>query len=135
MSILIQINPSLETRLREKASHKGMALNQFISQFLENNFPNTSSTQPTVTDREAVLLQKINLEISSENWELYLNLKEKQQNNTLSPKEKEQLMGLTEEIEMANAKRISVLAELAQLRNVPIRVLMEQLGLAVNPKA
>lgn len=74
MYILIQINPSLETRLREKAAVKGLALNQFISQFLE----------------------------------------------------------LIEEIELANARRITVLAELAQIRNVPIRVLMEQLGIALN---
>jgi HicB family len=132
MSIQIQINPSLESRLREKANNKGMALNQFISQFLENTFPNTSTLQPTVSEREAVLLQQINLDIPAENWELYLNLKEKRQNNTLSPKEKERLIGLTEEIEKANAKRITVLAELAQLRNVSIRILMEQLGLAVN---
>ena len=132
MSIQIQINPSLESRLREKANNKGMALNQFISQFLENTFPNTSTLQPTVSEREAALLQQINLDIPAENWELYLNLKEKRQNNTLSPKEKERLIGLTEEIEKANAKRITVLAELAQLRNVSIRILMEQLGLAVN---
>jgi hypothetical protein len=33
---------------------------------------------------------------------------------------------------LANAKRIAVLAELAQIRNLPIRILMEQLGLSPN---
>ncbi len=129
MSILIQINPSLETRLREKAAVKGLALNQFISQFLEHTFPNIAPVQPSVSEREATLLQQINLDISSEKWELYLNLKEKRAQSNLSETEREQFLALVEEIELANARRITVLAELAQIRNVPIRILMEQLGL------
>ncbi len=132
MSIQIQINPSLETRLREKASNKGMALNQFISQFLENTFPNTPTPQPTVSEREAQLLQQVNLDIPSENWGLYVNLKEKHKKEGLTEQEQEQFLSLIEEIEIANAKRVGVLAELSQMRHVPIRVLMEQLGLAVN---
>ncbi len=132
MSILIQINPSLETQLREKAAKKGMALSQFISQFLEHTFPNNMTIQPSVSEREAILLQQINLDISSEKWELYLNLKEKRQKNSINQTEQEQLLSLAEEIEMANARRITVLSELAQIRKVPIRVLMEQLGLTLN---
>ena len=36
MSIVVQVNPSVEHRLREKAVKKGVGINQFISQFLEN---------------------------------------------------------------------------------------------------
>jgi hypothetical protein len=130
MSILIQINPTLENMLREKATQKGMALSQFISQFLEHTFPNNAPAQPSVSERESTLLQKTNLDIPSEKWELYLNLKEKRQKNKiLKNDEQAQFLNLIEEIEIANANRIGVLAELAQIRNVPIRVLMEQLGL------
>ena len=129
MSIVIQINPSLETQLRAKASTKGMALNQFISQFLEHTFDNKSTTQPTVSEREATLLQQVNLDIPPEKWEFYLKLKEKRQKETITETERNQLINLSNDVEMANAKRIGVLAELSQIRNVPIRVLMEQLGL------
>ena len=129
MSIVIQINPSLETRLREKAVTKGMGLNQFISQFLEHTFPDKSPLQPVVSEREATLLQQIDLDISIEKWEQYVSLKDKRQNKTLSEIDRNELIELTNDIELANAKRISVLAELAQIRNQPIRIVMEELGL------
>ena len=129
MSILIQINPSIESRIRTQAMTKGMELNQFISQFLENTFTDKSPQYPTVSDREALLLQQVNLDISSEDWELYLNLKEKRQQDAITKTERDTLISLIDDIEMANAKRIAVLAELSQIRNIPIRVLMQQLGL------
>jgi hypothetical protein len=92
---------------------------------------NITTTQPFVSEREATLLQQINLDISPEKWEIYVNLKEKRQKNSLTETEREHFLELIEEIELANARRITVLSELAQIRNVPIRVLMEQLGVAI----
>jgi DNA repair photolyase len=132
MSIVLQINSDLESKLRKKATTKGMELNQYISQFLENTFSNESPANSTVSEKEAMLLQKINLDISPEMWELYLKLKEKRQKNKISSRENTQLVAITNEIEMANARRITVLAELSKIRNIPIRVLMEQLGLVTD---
>ena len=132
MSIVVQVNPSVEHRLREKAVKKGVGINQFISQFLENTFGYDTAKPASVSEQEAKLLQQVNLDISSEKWASYLNLKEKRQKNTLSTNEHNELLNLINDVESANARRISVLAELAQLRNVSIRVLMEQLGLTPN---
>lgn len=132
MSIVIQVNPLVEHRLREKAVKKGVGINQFISQFIENTFGYDSSKPASVSEHEATLLQQVNLDIPSEKWILYLNLKEKRQKKTLSAIEHQELLDLINDVEAANARRIAVLAELAQLRNVPIRVLMEQLGLTPN---
>ena len=132
MSIVVQVNPSVEHRLREKAVKKGVGINQFISQFLENTFGYDTARPASVSEHEAKLLQQVNLDISSEKWASYLNLKEKRQKNTLSTNEHNELLNLINDVESANARRISVLAELAQLRNVSIRVLMEQLGLTPN---
>lgn len=132
MSLVIQINPTVENRLREKAVKQGVGINQYISQFLENTFGNDTPSQPSVSAREATLLQQVNLDISPEKWTSYLNLKGKRQKNTITDAEHKQLIELTEEIEAANARRITILAELALIRNVPIRVLMEQLGLTAN---
>ena len=130
MSIVIQINTDLEQRLRENALKRGVEVNQYISQFLEHLFPNKSSNQPSVSDREATLLQQINLDITPEQWQLYLKLKEKRQKGKLPKTQQEQFIQLCEAIENANVKRIAVLAELSQIRKTPIRILMEQLGLA-----
>lgn len=130
MSIVLQINNDLEQRLRQKALKQGVEVNQYLSQFLEQVFPFKVSNLPFVSDREAALLQQINLDISPEQWSLYIQLKEKRQKGKISKSQKEQLIELSDAIENANVKRIAVLAKLAQIRRLPIRVLMEQLGLA-----
>lgn len=130
MSITIQVPAALEHRLREKAAKKGIGIDQFVAQFLERNFPLEQSPQSTLSKREADLLQKINLDIPAETWDLYLKLKEKRQENTATDAELIRLLEITDQVEAANAKRIAVLAELSQIRGIPLRALMEQLGLA-----
>lgn len=129
MSILIQVKPSIENRLREIALKKGLKIDQFISQFLENNFSDGPS-QPFVSAREAVLLQKTNLDIAPETWQLYEVFKKKFQENQLTEEELTQFQDIAEQVEMANANRIEVLAELAQIRNVSLREVMAQLGIS-----
>ena len=130
MSILIQVKPSIEDRLREIAFKKGLKLDQFISQFLENNFADAPALQPSVSAREAVLLQKMNLDITPETWHLYEIFKKKFQEDQLTEAELVQFQDITEEIEIANVNRIEVLAELAQIRNVSLGVVMAQLGIS-----
>ena len=132
MSITIQLNPSLEHRLRENAQKKGVGVDQFVMQFLERNFPEEKSGSLTVSKREAELLHKVNLNIPTKTWDFYLQLKAKRQSKTATEAELSDLQAITEQVEIANAQRIAVLAELAQIRNVSIRVLMEQLGLVAN---
>jgi hypothetical protein len=132
MSIVVQLNSDLEQRLREKAQKRGVEVNQYVSQFLEHIFPKKTTSQPSVSDREATLLQQLNLEIAPEQWALYLKLKEKRQKGKLSKTHQEQFLQLTDTIENANVKRMAVLAELSQVRKTPIRVLMEELGLTPN---
>jgi hypothetical protein len=129
MSILIEVNNNLEKRLRERALKQGMEVNQYITQFLEHVFPNKTAIQPSTSNREATLLQQINLDIAPEQWQLYLSLKTKRQKGKLLKTQQAQFTSLCEIIENANAKRIAVLAELSHIRKVPIRILMEQLGL------
>ena len=130
MSIVVQLNTDLEQRLREKAKKRGMEVNQYVSQFLEHIFPNKVTTQPSVSDREATLLQQINLAITAEQWQLYLKLKEKRQKGKLSKMQQEQFIQVCDILENANVKRMAILAELSQIRKTPIRILMEQLGIA-----
>jgi len=132
MSITIQLNPSLEHRLRENAQKKGVGVDQFVMQFLERNFPDEKSQPLTVSKREAELLHKVNLEITDKIWNRYLQLKASRQSSTATEGDLAELQSITEQVEIANAQRIAVLAELALIRNVPIRYLMEQLGLVAN---
>ena len=129
MSITIQVAPELESALRQKAEKTGLGVDQFIAQFLTNHFPPEKTSKPVVSKREAALLQEINLPFSPEFWANYRLLKGKRQSSKLSEAEAAQLTQLAEQIEMANASRMKPLLELATLRQVPLREMMQILGI------
>jgi hypothetical protein len=129
MSITVQVNPTVERRLREDAEKKGVSLDQYVASFLENHFSMKRGTNLAVSKQEGELLQQINLDISPETWTEYYRLKEKRQQGKISETELEQLQALTEQIEIANAERLGVLIELSKIRGVALRSLMEELGL------
>jgi hypothetical protein len=86
--------------------------------------------QSQVNDRnQAKLLQKINQEPSTETWQRFALLTAKRRAETLTDEEYEELLELVNEIELRDAKRVEYLAELAQLRNVSLRTLMQQLDI------
>lgn len=49
--------------------------------------------------------------------------------------EPSQFLALVDQVELADAKRLQYLIELAQLRGVPLPTLMNQLGLGVSSHA
>jgi hypothetical protein len=59
---------------------------------------------------------------------------EKRDNLTLSETEQTELIRISDQIEEANAERLTHLIELANLRNVDLDDLMETLGLKVPKK-
>lgn len=77
MSLILQINPSLEKRMRQNAIQKGVELSQFIVQFLEVNFPKEKPKPKRLSKKETELLQKIELAIPVETWERYHVLRAK----------------------------------------------------------
>lgn len=75
------------------------------------------------------LLQKINLGIPVATWKRYDYLKGLRDREQLDPEEHAELIRISGQIEEANAERMKYLVELAKLRNVPLRELMETLGI------
>ena len=129
MSLVLQINPSLEKRMRQNAIQKGIDLSQFIVQILELNFPEEKSKPKTIDEHEAQLLQKIELAIPIETWERYHILRAKRQNETIIASEIAEYTAITQKIEAANVQRLAVLIELAKIRKVSLDEVMNQLGL------
>lgn len=127
MSITIQIEENLEKRLRQRAAAEGVHLDDYIVKTLEAQV--SSSATAANKQRELELLQKINLGIPSELWEHYNALVEKRQEEKLEPEELEELIAISNRIEEANAQRLPYLIELAQLRQVSLETVFQQLGL------
>jgi hypothetical protein len=75
------------------------------------------------------MLLQINQSLSGITWARYHELVAKRKAETLTKNEQQDLIDLTDQIEIANAQRISYLIELAQLRKTPLNTLMHELGL------
>lgn len=84
---------------------------------------------PSLPQKEAELLQKINQGLPAETQQRFDLLTTKRRAETLTDEEYEELLELVDEIELRDAKRVEYLAELAQLRNVSLRTLMQQLDI------
>ncbi len=118
MSLVLQINPSLEKRVRQNALRKGVDLSLFIVEFLEQNFPEEKPKPKAISKQEAVLLEKIELAIPVETWERYHILRAKRQGETINPLENTEYAAINQQIEAANVKRLTSLIELAKIRKI-----------------
>jgi hypothetical protein len=83
----------------------------------------------SLSKTEAELFQKINQGVSSEVRRRYIELNDKLHDETIAPEEHQELLTLIDQIELADAERMRHLVELAQLRNVPVDRLIDQLGI------
>lgn len=84
---------------------------------------------PSLPHKEAELLQKINQGLPAATQQRFDLLTAKRRAETLTEEEYEELLQLVDEIELRDAKRVEYLAELAQLRNLSLRTLMQQLDI------
>jgi hypothetical protein len=67
--------------------------------------------------------------MSAITWARYHDLIARRQAATLTSEEQQELITLTDVIEMANVARIAAAAELAHLRNTTLDALLRELGL------
>lgn len=84
---------------------------------------------PSIPKREAELLQKINQGLPTGLQQRLDELTTKDQADTITSAEHQELLRLIEQIELADAERMQHLIELAQLRNLSLDGLMNQLGI------
>ena len=84
-------------------------------------------------DREAELLSKINQGLPAATQKRLNELIKKRQAYTISKKELQELIQLTDQVEMLDAERLKHLLELSHLRDVPLDELIKQLGLKPVP--
>lgn len=104
-------------------------LDAFIDQALSLRRPRPK----TLSAAETRLLKRINRGLPEALCSRYEELVGKRQKQTLTTDEHRELLKLTHDVESRDADRAAALWELAQLRRVPLRVLMKQLGIKPKP--
>ncbi len=82
---------------------------------------------------ESRLIKRINRGLPEAMCSRYARPSQKRKKNSLSDKEHAELLKLTHEFESRDADRAAALLELANLRPIPIRLLMKQMGIKAAP--
>lgn len=84
---------------------------------------------PSLSRKETELLRKINQGLPVDTQQRFDELTAKRRAEMLNQEEHQELLQTLDQIEQHDVKRLEALAELSQLRNVSIRVLMKDLGI------
>ena len=130
MTLTLNLKPEFETKVKHEAAKHGLDVNDYVLNAVQECLQRDQKKDTLVLGiKESQLLQKINQGISPETWQRYHELIEKRRQETLTPEELEQLIQLSDQLEQLNAKRMGSLVKLAQIRQIPLRSLMKQLGI------
>lgn len=135
MSITIQISPELEERLKESAAEAGLDIDQYVIEILKGKVQPGASGELSPEEKERRLLQKVNLGIPVATWKRYNYLKALRDSEQLDPEEHVELIRISDQIEETNAERMKYLIELAKLRQVSLKEVMNVLGIKAGSNA
>ena len=129
MTLTLKIDPMLEQRLREQAARRGVKPDSYAVSAIEEKVRLDSKVPAPRSRRESELLKEINVGLPEKTWVRYDHLIEKRRAETLTSDEHRELIRLTNSVEEDHAHRMTLLVELARLRNVPLETTMSQLGI------
>ena len=125
--IHVNADVSAEQLVRAAAQLPPIEWERFLSRVCALRPPHA---ERVLSHEESALLMKINQGVPVETQRRYDALIAKRRANSLTPEEYEELLRLTDDIEQFDATRITYLVELARLRDMPLPVLMNELGIA-----
>ena len=129
MSLTIQLPLTTEHHLRENATREGMPLESYISQLLTATSFSTTTGNKKKSATENELLHHIQLDIQQDDLREYHRLKMVFTSGTINDEERASLIQLNDLMEIAHAKRMEYVFQLAKLRKVSIEKLMTDLGI------
>jgi hypothetical protein len=130
VQVTSQIEIDLDEVLKSVAQLESDDLEQVVNKLIALQAQRrAASLSPAETD----LLQQINQGLPSTIRTRYGELHAKLHEETITPAEHEELLQLSDQIEQADAERLRHLIALAQLRQVSVDTLMDQLGIRRPP--
>ncbi len=114
------------------------AVKQLSGAELEKLFSQVISVRPLyeehrLSDTESELLIKINQGVPGDVQQRYNELVAKRNKRTFTDEEYNELLQLTDQVELLDAKRLEYLTELAGIQNKPLMILMDELNIKPSP--
>lgn len=131
MSVIqVEAHLSAEELLKAVEQLSEQELEQFFDKIVKMR---AQQSAPRLSLQESELIARINQPMALDIRQLYDDLMAKRRASSLTEKEYEELLRLTNEVEKSDAERVRCLVELASIRNLPIDDLMNQLGIQALP--
>jgi hypothetical protein len=130
MPLLVDLPPEIETLVQEVALAEGLDVSTLVRETLEARVRQYDPARPLT---ESDLLMRINRGFSEAFWDTYRALIAKRRAETLTDKEQQELIGMSDQLEAWHVERLRYLIKLAELRQVSVDALSEQLGLHPMP--
>ncbi|MEZ4863064.1 MAG: hypothetical protein R3C14_17220 [Caldilineaceae bacterium] len=127
MTITLDIAPEVELRVRKLAAAQGITPETYISTLVEKDVHAGDTNGHQQSANETDLLLQINQGLSQVQWSRYHELVQKRRAARLSEAEYQELIDLSDYIEVVNAERIEAVAQLAKLRGKSLRTMMAEL--------
>ncbi len=124
--VQVEANLSLDQLVRAVEQLSRPDLDEFVPRVIALR---AKRRTPTLSQTEAELLLKINQGLAPAVRQRYAALNAKRQAETITDQEYDELLDLTQQAEAFQAQRLGYLAELAQLRSVPLAELADSLGI------
>ncbi|MGE0083883.1 MAG: hypothetical protein AB7S75_05630 [Desulfococcaceae bacterium] len=130
--------PTVQLKAELSFDQIANAVKQLSLDELNRLFSHVISVRPLyenhrLSNTESELLMKINQGVPDIVQQRYNELIAGRNKRTLTEEEYSELLQLTDQMEMLDAKRLEYLAELAQIRNKPLPLLMNELGIVPPP--
>jgi len=117
-------------KLNEDVVRVQMEMNRFRAKVRYSlNFSEDTTEKDENVKREADLLLEINIVFPAEKRQRYNELYAKFQNGNMAEWERAELVELSDEFEILNAKRLEYLGELAKLRGQSLGEVIKDLGI------
>ena len=129
MSLTIQLPVTTEHYLRERATREGMPLEHYISQLLTATSLLTVIKKKKKPLTEGELLKHCELDVQADDLQEYHRLRGLFESNNMTDTERNALIQLNDLIEIAHAKRMNYVLQLAQLRGVSLEKTIADLGI------
>jgi hypothetical protein len=126
VQVTSQIELDVDELLKGMARLESGELEQFADRVLALRARRRAANLPK---DETELLQQINRGVPAEVRRRYEELNGKLHDEMITPDEHQELLKLIEQIELADAERMRHLIDLAQLRQVSLDTLLDQLGI------
>lgn len=125
-TLTIELDSLTENRLQERSLQEGRRKEELAARLLAASLELSHSAEMS----EPQLLEAINHGWNEQEWQRYHSLVDLRKEERLTESDYQELCDLTNAREIAQANRLRLVFDLANLRNITIDEMMQQLGIS-----